>query len=227
MSSGSKLPVRSVVYDVYRMRLAQIKILQARGFLIPESFQYLLSPSTVDAEKFQQFSAIWQAAPPQEATVYYYYDIFVNSGGASLDAFLCDIKHVDTIIVEMNRRVIVASASPNAFLNLQIITTEEYKNDATYRGANIEVIPYHRIFCDPTSHRRAAAAYQVLTDEERKALLGSEKMRGATFTHMSPLDSLSLYLGIDKGDAVRLWSNSTSGGLTTSRVLYRQVIEDK
>lgn len=257
-----KLPGHSLQYDVYRMRLAQIKILQARGYAIPKSLQYLLSSQTRDKEKFTEFSRQWAEAPPVENGVYYYYDTFTlqliappalipltslssqlspptkatKEGTLSdspvprrdlavLHSFISDVGTVEAIIVDMTRQTVIASADPRAFLNLQIIASDNYKGELIYGGMNIEVLPYQRIFVDPTTHRKAAAAYDVLPKLEANVLLSSPKMRGADFPRMGPLDPLTLYLGTDFGDVLRLYNNSTCSGLTTSRVLYRRVKE--
>ena len=228
LSSALSLPEQSLKYDIYRMRMAQVKVLQARGYVIPEELTYLLSRETRDREKFAKFLERWNEEGHLDNDVYYYYDIFGMHGHSASDdlhSFLCDAETVGIVIVQMVRQTVVASANPQASLKLQIISTDEYKGELIYSGMQIEVLPYQRIYIDPTMHYKAASRYEVLPVSEATALLSSPKMRGAMFPHMGILDPLSLYMGMDKGDVLRLYNNSTCSGLTTSRVLYRSVVD--
>ena len=199
------------------MRLAQMAILRARGYFIPQRLEYLVA-NTGDKAKFEVFMSTETIGKNE----FLFEDAFSYSGEEdSLISVVCYASFAESIALLHRERAVQSKTH----VNVQIITTDNittvYPAD---KFANIEIIPYQHIYINPITHVKAAGYSRVLPPKEKEVVAASYKSAGVEFQSMSQLDALTLYLGAKSGDVVQTYSNSTPAGLLTSRVLYRKVV---
>lgn len=218
MSLVMGLPDRNLKYMLYRMRLGQIKMLNARGYAIPEKFQYLLNYNLGNRAKFEQFS---RSETPGQG-VHYFSDVFTSST-RQITSVICDDKYAKQIIDDTIAEKVVSADVPSR-VDLQIITT---KVIAEYFPGNdmviLEVIPYHVLYIDPLTHFRASGWSVVLGEEEKQSVLESYRIAKVSFQVISSMDPLALQMGAQIGDIIRICSNNINSGSASSRILYREV----
>jgi DNA-directed RNA polymerase subunit H (RpoH/RPB5) len=217
MSTVLQLPGPTEEYKVFRMRLAQVHILSARGYYIPPRLEYLLD-NTGDRAKFAAFTATEKIGKNEIM----FEDLFEHSAmGEILISVLCYASFAESLALKYREK----GVETRSHVNVQIITTESvppvYPDD---RFATIEIIPYQYIYINPITHDRAAGFSRVLPPDEAKVVRASYKLAGVEFQNILQTDALTLYLGAKSGDIVQTYSNNTPAGLTTSRVLYRRVV---
>ena len=200
------------------MRLAQVTILKARGYFIPQRLEYLVA-NTGDKAKFETFTATETIGEKE----FLFEDTFgyADQEEDSLISVVCYASFAESIALMHRERAVQSKTH----VNVQIITTDNittvYPAD---KFASIEIIPYQHIYINPITHVKAAGYSRVLPPQEKEIVAASYKSAGVEFQSMSQLDALTLYLGARSGDVVQTYSNSTPAGLLTSRVLYRKVV---
>ena len=222
MSLVLGLPERLLQYKVYRMRLGQIKMMNARGYIIAEEQVYLLDSAIDDRSKYLQFCA-------QEyigTAAYYFSDVFEHpTDQREVTSILCTAKNAEDIIENIIAQAVVAPDMPTQYVDLQVITTDvigEYFPDSPL--TRVEIIPYHMLYIDPVTHMRASGWSSVLDDQRRQDVMDSYRAQKVSFVSIAAMDPLSLQLGARRGDIICVCSNNINSGALTSRILYREVV---
>lgn len=226
------LPRPSLLYDIFRARMAQIKLLFHRGYLIPDKLKYLLDDDTLIKVKFNVMleSMGKNRKKYVEGESWRFNDIFeleFDMDGKypeSLICVICEGRQAHSVVSNIINDLQKEKKGRNKH-DIQVIVTKPTNalKDLMTENVVIEVIPMQKIYTDVLSHK-LTSRMELVDDNVAYSILNSPNMIGRTFPSILQTDPVSIAMGLKKGNLIRIYNNMVYTGQTISRVTYRIVV---